>query len=166
MRYLVHEGRRVVRLADANGTKTAGGSLDARRKGDDAPTASPVLTALARQAPALLFAVVLLVVLAPSRATLGPGPRARRPGHRVSLHGNKAGPQGRWNSTEAAQRAANQATGKSVHTVLIQPGDGTVVHPLEGGGSVWLRQADKAVAISKSNGTAHTLSIGSGHDLY
>nr|MCU0686482.1 polymorphic toxin-type HINT domain-containing protein [Polyangiaceae bacterium] len=64
VRYLVHEGRRVVRLADANGTKAVGIPLDARPEGNDTATISPALAALATKAPALLLAAVLLVVLA------------------------------------------------------------------------------------------------------
>jgi RHS repeat-associated protein len=61
VRYLVHEGRRVVRLADTNGSLAAARG-DARE--GERPTISPVVTALARQAPALLLAVTLLAALA------------------------------------------------------------------------------------------------------
>jgi hypothetical protein len=47
VRYFVHEGRRVVRFSDANGTKAAGISLDARHENNDTATISPALTALA-----------------------------------------------------------------------------------------------------------------------
>jgi hypothetical protein len=61
VRYLVHDGRRVVRLADANATSAAapGDAREGERR-----AVSPVVTALVVQAPALLLAAVLLVVLA------------------------------------------------------------------------------------------------------
>nr|MCU0687149.1 polymorphic toxin-type HINT domain-containing protein [Polyangiaceae bacterium] len=64
VRYLVHEGRRVVRLADENGTTAAGATPDAPRGSSDASTVSPTVATLATQAPTLLLAAVLLVVLA------------------------------------------------------------------------------------------------------
>ncbi|HEU4408222.1 MAG TPA: FG-GAP-like repeat-containing protein [Polyangiaceae bacterium] len=63
-RYLVHEGRRVVRLAETNGTAAKEGS-SVRTKSDSAlPSTSPDTTVLARQAPTALLATLLLVVLA------------------------------------------------------------------------------------------------------
>ena len=79
-------------------------------------------------------------------------------------HGNKAGPQGRWNSRDAAERAAGQATGKG--SVPIQPGDGVIVTPLSHRSGVWIRQADKAATLPKGNGTVHTFPIGPEHPLY
>jgi hypothetical protein len=61
VRYLVHDGRRVVRLADANATSAAAPS-DPRE--GERRTVSPLVVSLAVQAHALLLAVTLLVVLA------------------------------------------------------------------------------------------------------
>jgi RHS repeat-associated protein len=80
-------------------------------------------------------------------------------------HGNKSGTQGRWNSQDAAQRAANQNTG-TTHSVPIENGDGVLVTPLPDKGGVWLRDADRAITIPKKNGEIHTFPIGPEHPNY
>ncbi|HEU4404594.1 MAG TPA: toxin TcdB middle/N-terminal domain-containing protein [Polyangiaceae bacterium] len=65
VRYLVHEGRRVVRLAEANGAPAAVAGPTGRPRGAERRTTpSPSLVAAARHAPTLLLAAVLLGVLA------------------------------------------------------------------------------------------------------
>jgi RHS repeat-associated protein len=59
-------------------------------------------------------------------------------------------PQGRWSSTDAAERAAGRAR-PGQKTVPIAPGDGTVVHALRNGG-VMIREANQAVTVPKKAG--------------
>ena len=79
-----------------------------------------------------------------------------------AIHGDKSGTQGRWNSRDAAQRAANQNTGGK-HSVPIQKGDGVLITPLPNRGGVMIREAERAVTIPKKNGDIHTFPIGSEH---
>lgn len=80
-----------------------------------------------------------------------------------AMHGAKAGPQGRWLSSQAATNAAAAAQRKG--SVAIKEGEGVIVRALPGGGII-LEKAERAAVIPQANGFIHTFPIGPEHPLF
>ena len=72
-------------------------------------------------------------------------------------------PQGRWNSKEAAQKAANKNNG-TTHAVEIDPADGVVVKHL-GNNEFEIINTDRAITIPKGD-AIHTYPIAPDHPDY